>query len=293
MAETPQKTGMWERLEHCDPRYLYLIFALMMVALEFLTVAIPVPVPDTVRSLYDRIEKLPKDKIVIIDCSLDAGYIAEGRGTFEVVAEHLLRRGIPFAAFTNTTFYQGQAFALKYLTPMAARLHKEYGKDYCIWGAVVLQNGAELQALAKDVHNTVKVDYKGTPLADIPMMKNVTDIHNVSLVYRVAYDWQGVQWLGFIQGVYGTPFACGTAAISSSNAYNFIRSGQLCGLLAGAAGSAAYESLLDEKGSGTRVVMKQSFAVLYVVGAIILGNIAMFLVKARKTGAARMDSSTR
>ena len=282
MADAKPRMSVWDHLQYCDPRWLYLIFALMMVALEFFTLVIPVPVPHSVRTLYDRIERLPRDKIVIIDCSLDAGAIAEGRGQLEAVARHLFERNVPFAVFTNTTFYQGQLFATQILPPLAREMGKEYGKDYCIWGAVVLQSGAELQSLAKDIHSTVRTDINGTPLQDIPMMKNIRDIHDVSLVFRVSYEWEFIQWIGFIQSVYGTPFACGTAAISSSTAYTYLDSGQMCGLLPGAAGAAAYESLLNKPGSGTRVVMIQSFATLYVIIAILLGNVAMLFSRLQK-----------
>lgn len=287
MSDMTEKPNIWDRLQHCDPRWLYLIFALMMIALEFLPVPTPVPIPREVKSLYDRIEKLPTNKIVIIDCSMDAGYIAEGRGTLESVVRHLFKKNIPFAVFTNTTFYQGIIFAQKFIPPIAKEMGKVEGKDYCIWGAIPLQNGAELQALAKDIHGAVPTDVNGKPLRDVPMMKNITDIRDVSLVYRVSYTWEFVKWIGFIQSVYGTPFAVGTASISSSTAYPFLDSGQMCGMLSGAAGAAAYESLVEKPGFGTKIVTVQSPAVLYVIFAIALGNVAMVLAKLRKKRMAR------
>jgi hypothetical protein len=284
MTSNPQ-SNFWDRVQRCDPRILYLLFALLMVLLQFWTVSIPAPVPAAVSKLYERIENLPADKIVLIDSSMDAGWIAEAEPATEVIVRHLFMKKIRFALFTNTTFSQGQRFGKDIAGRIAKELGKEYGKDYCIWQAVALQGagaGATIQALAKDIRRTVVADINGTPLADVPMMKDVTDISGISLIYRVAYDWEYISWIGFVQAVYGTPYAVGTASISSSSAYPFVDSGQMCGMVSGAAGAAAYERLLKITGTGTRRAAIQSFATLYVVLAIVLGNIAMLAARRQK-----------
>ena len=286
MAQAEQRS-FWDRVQSCDPRILYMLFALLMVALQFWTVSIPAPVPAAVSRLFERVENLPPGKIVMIDCSIDSGWIAEAEPAMEVIVRHLFRKNIRFALFTNTTFSQGQRFGKDIAGRVAREMGKEYGKDYCIWQAVVLQGagaGATIQALAKDIRRTVIADINGTPLADVPMMKDVADISGISMIYRVAYDWEYISWIGFVQAVYGTPYAVGTASISSSSAYPFVDSGQICGLVSGAAGAAAYERLLKTSGSGTRRAAIQSFATLYVVLAIVLGNIAMLAARRRKTG---------
>lgn len=269
--------GFWDRVQHCSPRVLYLLFAVMMVALEFHTVRFPIPVPSYVNKLYQAIETLPPGKIVILDSSMDAGWYPEARGAFEVIVRHLFKRGIPFAVFTNTSFFEGQRLGPQIVEDVAREMGKEYGRDYCIWGAIVLAQGAGLQSLAKDIHGQVKVDASGRPLATLPMMQKVKDIQDIGLIFSVCYSWESVQWLGFIRSVYGTPYAVGTSAISSSTAYPYLDSGQITGMIPGAAGAASYERLLKSPGSATRIAAVQSFAVLYVVAAIALGNLAMAL----------------
>jgi hypothetical protein len=58
-----------------------------------------------------------------------------------------------------------------------------------------------------------------------------------------------------------------------------VDAGQICGLLAGAAGAAAYEHLLAAPGIGTATVSVQSFAALFVFVAIVCGNIAMLMAR--------------
>jgi len=268
-------SGFWQKVQSCDPRVLYVIFFIILVVFEFIAPRIPTPVPDSVQALYDYIESLDGEKIVIVDCSLDSGFIAEGRGQYEVVIRHLFRKGIPVAISTNTMFNEGQKFATLYTEPIAEEMGKKYGIDYCIWSAWTPFQGAKIASLAKNIPGTVSTDINKTPLAEIPMMKDVADIYDVALIYRVAYTWDIIPWIGFVQAVYGTPFAVGTASISSSGAYPFVDSGQLFGLLPGAAGAAAYEQLLDSPGVGTRTTIVQSLSTLYVILAIFLGNVAM------------------
>lgn len=279
-----RSSRFWQRVLYVDPRILYLVFFLLLVGLEFRAVPIPVPVPETVQQLYDRIELLDGEKLVIVDCSLDSGYIAEGQGQYEAVVEHLFRRGIPFAVCLNTMFSEGPRYATALTDRVLERVEaetgpREYGVDYCIWQAVTPANGATLAALAKNIPDTIKRDVNGTPISDLPMMEGVQDIHDVDLVYRVSYTWDAIFWIGFVQSVYGTPFAVGTSAISSSGAYPFVDSEQICGLIAGASGAAAYERLLEAPGKGTQTVSVQSLSVIYVILAILLGNLAMFMAR--------------
>ncbi len=282
-----RRRGFWDRVQHCDPRILYLLFALLMVGLQFRTIAVPIAVPEYVRALYEHIDTLPGDRIVILDSSMDAGWYAEARGTVESVVRHIFERNIPLALYTNTRYYQGQRIGPEIVEELARELGKEYGRDYCFWAAVVPVGGAELQGLARDIHAQVRTDVNGTPLDQIPMMRNVRTIHDVALVYSVIYGWEDMPWIGFVQSVYGTPYAVGTSAISSSTAFPFLDSGQMIGLLPGASGAASYEQLLQAPGTGTRIVAIQSFAVLFVILTIGLGNLAMGLSRIENRRAER------
>jgi len=274
-------TKFWDKIQYCDPRLLYLFFALAILIFVFVTPPMPVPVPDPVQRLYNKIESLSPDKLVIVDSELASGIRAECEGQYVAVIRHLFQRNLRFAVMTWTTEAEGQKFGRDLVMELAKEYNKEYGKDFCIWNPVFPNGGAMMQDFAKDIIKYIKTDIFGTELTQLPVMKGITDISSISLVYKVSYVWDrgSTPWIGFIQSVYGTPYACGTVAISSSGAYPFLDSGQLCGMLAGASGAAAYESLVKSPGIGTKTVLLQSFATLYIVVTIILGNLAMIAVK--------------
>jgi hypothetical protein len=250
-------------------------------------VKMPVPNPVWVGKLYDKVESLPLDKAVLIDCDYGAGNRGECEGQFKAFIQHLFSRNIKFMVLTWTTNVEGQKLGRQVLDEVAKKMGKTDGEDYVMFQAIVNAGGVTLQSLAKDIHGFVVKDINGRDLGDIPMMKNFKSINDVSLIYRVAYSWGGIPWIGFVQSVYGTPLAAGSAGIESSTAYPYLDSGQLCGLLAGAAGAAAYEKriidagITEETGIGTKTVSVQSFATLFVVVSILISNFAMFMSKAQ------------
>ena len=277
---TESKT-VWDKIQYCDPRILYALFAVVLIVFEVSRPKLPVTVTQPVQMLYDVIERLPDDKIVLLDCDLAAGIRAECLGQYESVIRHLFSRGIKFAVINWTQNPEGQKFGVQVTEEIALEMSKTYGEDYCVLQALTQSGGATIQALAKDIPGIAKAAVNKTPLQDVPMMKDVRDIHDVSLVFRVGYTWDFPPWIGVVQSAYGTPYASGCVGISTSTAYPFIDSGQICGMLPGAAGAAAYEYLMvrdgiaKKKGMGTETVSVQSFATLYVAVAIILGNLAM------------------
>ena len=285
MAEINKKQTFWDSVQFCDPRILYALFAIVVLAFEMIKVNLPVPDPVWVGKLYDKVEKLPQDKAVLIDCDYGAGNRGECEGQFKAMIQHLFARDIKFIVLTWTHNAEGQKLGRQVLEEVAAKMNKKPGIDYVMLQAIVNAGGVTLQSLSKDIHGFVIKDINGVDLAEIPMMQSVRSIADISLIYRVAYSWGGIPWIGFVQSVYGTPFAAGSAGIESSTAYPYLDSGQLCGLLAGAAGAAAYEQkiikagITTETGIGTKTVSVQSFATLFVVVSILISNFAMFMSK--------------
>jgi hypothetical protein len=282
-----QHESIWDRIQFCDPRVLYALFALILVLLHFFQVKTPVPIAPFTRALYERIERMGPSNFVLVGSHMDAGSLAETGGSFTSVTRHLMKRKIRFAVYTQAINPQGQLIATQLLTPLAKEMGAVYGKDYCIWQATPTDTGAPLSAMVKDFYGFVKKDINGTPLQDIPVMKGIRSVRDIDLYYSCSYYTDEV-WIGFVGSVYGTPYAGGTASIMSSTAYPYLDAGQMVGLLPGAAGAAGYEYLLNAPGSGTRIVGIQSFAALYVFISIVIGNIAMVLSKRQK---ARADAA--
>jgi hypothetical protein len=276
-------SAFWQRVLYCDPRWLYALFACLVVVCEFWRPRMPVPIPPAARKLYDVVEELPRNKLVIIDCELASSIRAECEGQFVAFIRHLFMRNIPFAIMMWTTQPEGIKFGTDLSMKLAQEYGKEYGRDFVIWNPITPPpaGGAMLQAFARDIPGMIQNDIFGADLTQVPVMRGIRTIADISLIFKVSYVWNRaeVPWIGFIQSVYGTPYAAGCVAIQSSDAYPYVDAGQICGLLAGAAGAAAYEHLVASPGIGAETVSVQSFAALFVFVAILCGNVAMLMLR--------------
>jgi hypothetical protein len=268
-----------EKLQHIDRRFLYLALAVVVAVPEFLSVHLPSPPSKETLGAYQAVDSVSPGKIVILHSDWDAGQIAENRGQAEAIVEHLMRRGIKFAVISASPY--GPMFAEMANRTVAERLRrregiiKRYGIDWCDWGYKIFPGTEQLvlPSLARDIPGTIKTDYKGTPLAQIPMMANVKDINNVGLIVNIGYGQQ-LAWIPFVQSVYGTPIVFGIAAINSTMMYSYITAGQLAGMLVGAQGAAEYEQLIHRRdGWGEKVIQSQCWAHDLIILLIIIGNI--------------------
>ena len=272
----------------CDRRILYVLFALLIVALnlQLVSLRVPLSISKGAQRLFETIEALPTDKLVLIDNDWGAGNLSECGGQLDATLRHLFARNIRVALITWVPAVEAQKFSNDFARRIGGEMEKQYGVDYVVFSPMQEVQGATISAMARDIIGTVKVDYSSTPLTSLEIMRGVETIRDVSLVLRFAYQWDAIPWIGFIRGPHGTPVAVGAAAITSSTAYPFLDSGQLSGLLAGAAGAAQYEQLVAERygdlgrtrdGIGTLTVRTQSFAAAYVVLAVLLGNVAYLI----------------
>jgi hypothetical protein len=265
--------NLLSKLQRIDPRVLYVTLALCVALPEFVPLRLPPKVSPETLGVYRAIDEAPTDKIVIVESDWDAFSISENLGQSEAMVEHMMRRGLKFAIISANPY--GPDFAERVNRKIAAKYGKKYGVDWCNWGYKIFP-GTEmyvLPSLARDIYRTIEKDYTGTPLSEIPMMKDVHDIGDVGLVISVGYGAQ-FSWMPFVQSVYGTKLAVAVAAIASTANYTYISTGQFEGMLVGARGGAEYEALINRKnGWGEKVIQSQSAAHVFVILLIIIGNI--------------------
>ena len=158
----------------------------------------------------------------------------------------------------------------------------EYGKDWVNlgyrpgWGPMI-------QGLAKadDWHEYLQTDANGTPIEDVPVMKNVKSLHNVP----VLMEFTGLvgafnAWIQFFQIEDHRPAMLhGCTSITIPEARSYFSSKQIVGLFEGVAGAAWYEELLNGKfenrlpGQAKSTNTGLAFAQLVIIAFIFLGNV--------------------
>lgn len=277
------------------------IYLLVIVALSYPLMTDYVLRPAQMRSaedLYQVIEMLPKssDKMVLVAFDWGPSTAAENRPQTTTLIEHLMRRRIPFAVIT--TYPYGAPFLDDLPNDIATRLNREmpeqswnYGRDwvnlgYQPGGAIMIQGLAR----AADFSTIIKTDAKGTPLRDIPCMKEIRNLKNISLLAQMT-GLVGVfsSWIQFLQtDDYRPDVVHGCTSITIPEAYIYYVSGQIKGLYEGVAGAAWYDHLLSEKfpkrelTDASKVNTSLASAHLLILALIVVGNLLTLLKRGKK-----------
>jgi hypothetical protein len=174
-----------------------------------------------------------------------------------------------------TTLPDGAGFVDEVPKRVANEMGKKYGVDYCVLG---FKQANMVQRLSQDFPGTAETDKNGTPIKEIPMLKEVKDVHQISMVVEMTGMVGGLElWLSlFMTQDYRPKFAHGCTAIAYPEANVYINSGQIVGLMNGMAGAAQYENLLGIEREASKGMMVHVFFHSYIILLILLGNIAYF-----------------
>lgn len=284
-------------LDNIDRRIIFLFVAISLSLPLIFKVSLPPVEMQTANSFFKEVNNLKKNNSSIILISMDWGpnTLAENKPQTEVAIEHLMRRRIPFALIT--IYSLASPFLDNIPKDIAEKLEKEnpgqkwtYGKDWVNLGyrpgsSIMIQGIAK----AENLHQHLKTDAAGTPLADIPCMRNIKTIKNIPMLMEfTGLSGALSAWIQFFQADNFRPaFVHGCTSISIPEAYIYYVSNQLVGLLEGVAGAAWYDTLLTrdnnnrEKTSATFINTSLAYAHLLIIALIILGNVAMIIDKRR------------
>ena len=212
-----------------------------------------------------------------------------------MIMEHLFRRRVPTIVISQ--YQQAEAFMTKIPREVADRLEREfpgqrwkYGEDWINAGFKPGQ-AIFMQSLVKadDVTQLLAKDVNGSSLTQFPKFSKIGGIEHVRLVGEVT-GLTGVfdNIIQFFQkDGYHPVIVHGCTSITIPEAYIFLDSGQLTGLLEGIAGAAWYSKLLKEanpkRANDTALVRNTALSVAHVVliFLIVLGNVMPLLRRFR------------
>ena len=282
----------FERLQNIDRRWLYLLL-LLAVAVPMLRAGGAggtVVLPET-RNYYETVERVAADpvrreKLVILVANFSSSTATENLTQYEATMRHLMSKRLKFAILSLAD-PQGRELAQQAADRLSPEFDYQYGRDYVNWGFKTGDAALNVKALARDIPGTFGKDIKGTPLEQIPVMRGVRGVNDVGLVVETASVDSLEYWLAYFRAAGDEPvpllYAC--TAVMAVEAYPFLRSGQVQGMLNGLTGAGQYEALLNNPGFGSRMSTSLSWAHFLILFLIVFGNVAM--VAARRRAIAR------
>lgn len=291
--------NLLNRLQSLDNRLLYLLLALVVsVPLIFTIPAGKAVVLPQSQLFFDSVERMANDpteqkKLVIFSFSFSASTATENLTQSEAVMRHLMARKMKIA-LVSFIDPQGRDIAQKLAEKLAPEYGYEYGRDYVNWGYKAGDAGPNLKSLSRDIPGTIGKDIKGTPLAQIPVMQGVRSAGDIAMVVEITPVSSIENWLGYFAatGKNKIPVTYGCTAVMAPEAFPFLKSGQITGLLNGLTGAGEYEALILKAGYskvpgfGSRASASLSFAHLLIVLLIVISNVSMIALRRQQAATA-------
>lgn len=237
-------------------------------------------------SVVDEVQVSPGD-VAFVWLDFGPGTTAENEPQAQVLLEHLFRRRIPVVLLSQ--YQQAEAALQRVPKEVAERLEREMPGQRWPYGEAWVNAGFRpggsifIQALvnAPDLSKFLGRDVGGMPITNYPSFSSIRGIEHVKLVGEIT-GLVGVldNIIQFLQkGSYRPTLVHGCTSITIPEAYIFIDSGQLKGLLEGIAGAAWYSEVLKQHfphSNNSRLLVVNtalSSAHVVLIGLIVLGNI--------------------
>lgn len=268
-------------------RIIFLAIALAVAIPLIRPIGIPVNVMPQSRRLFEAIDSLNSEsKPVLISCDFDPQSLPELYPMLLAVLRQCYAKNVRVVLMA--LWPQGTGMVEMAQNELSADYEKEYGADFAFLG-YKFGVAAVLLGMGENISGVFPVDYYGTPLDSIPLMRAVKNYKDISLIITLSTGDPGWrQWLLYAQSRYGARLGVGVTAVSAADVYPYVESRQVTGLLAGMKGASEYETLVQKKGYATGIFKAsqgmdaQSLGHLLIMLFIVLGNVGYFYTRRKK-----------
>jgi hypothetical protein len=250
-------------------RLIYLVFGIALSIPLLTRWVVPPEVGPEARQLYEAVERVPADKLILINCQFEPGTQAENGPQAQALMTHFMKSNKRFAIIGLDPVGPGLC------QEIADGLAKTYDRPYGIsWVNLGFKVGtaAYLKGLARDIPRSIPTDTRGTPIARIPAMQGIKTAADVGMLVDVDPTASYMTWLAFFAGPHNVPFGVAPTSVMVADIYPFLNSGQMVGMLKGIAGAAQYERLVEAPGLGYTNRMPVFMAHITIIALIIIGN---------------------
>lgn len=269
-----------------DRRIIFIALTIVIVVPLLSPIGLVGRVSNRVRDLFQAIDNIkPNDKPLLISVDFDPQSMPELYPMLLSVLRHAFAKNI--RVMVMGLWVTGVGLGEEALKITSQEYNKEYGKDYLFLGwkpgisAVILGMG-------RSIKETFPTDYYGKPIDSFPIMQGITNYRDIPFLLSLSAGDPGyLTWISYAQTRFGVKLGTGVTAVSAADAYPYLQSGQLTGLLDGMKGASEYEFLLDKYEyskafrPASQAMDSQSLAHLVIIVLIILGNIGYFLARKR------------
>lgn len=280
-----------KKLLFIDRRIIYLVVAVGALIPIIRPIGLPVVPTKPVAALYDAVEALGPEDVVIVSFDYGPSSEPELNPMAEAILRHLFTRRVKVLVMALFPL-GGNEVAKKELAKVGPELNAEYGVDYVNLG---YKDGgqAAMKRMAVSIPEVFPADAEGHPTDGMAIMAHAKNYGSVKLVISLATGVIGEWWANLVNAQFGVPVAVGCTAVSAPKYYAYLRAGQMMSLLGGLKGASEYEKLVrdgypalasiydrpeEKKVSATTGMDVQSIVHVIIIAFIIFGNVIYFLM---------------
>ena len=267
----------YDRMLKIDRRYIYLLVALAVIIPLLTKMSLPLTISPTVQSVYDKIDKIPPGGHVLFSLDFDPSSKPELYPMAIALFKHCFKRDIKVMAMT--LWPNGASLGETAIKEAAAPYKKVSGEDYVFFGYKV-GYALVIVSMGESIKNTFPVDFSQKPTGTMKALQGIDKLHDCDLVVDLAAGASVEVWIAYGEERYKFPMGAGVTAVSATQYYPYVNTGQLVGLIGGLKGAAEYEKLVDEIGLASKGMGAQSIVHLMTVLIVIITNI-LFIVSRR------------
>ncbi len=275
-----------------DRRIIYLTILLGALIPLFLPIRFSPKVSPEVKAVFDYIDQLTPGSVILISFDYGPSTLPETQPMAEDIMKHAFIRGIRVIGVSLTE--EGALLALQAYNNVVNEFQRYginvvYGRDFVFLG---YKSGrqAVILSIGEDIKKTFPEDYQGTNIEDIPMMFNIKNYGDISLVVVISSTTTPEDWITYAYSRYKVPVAVGVTAVLAANYYPYMQTGQIIGVIGGVKGAAEYESLVNKlikaevnkspvRMPAIKNMSALTVAELLIILFIILGNIGYLTQK--------------
>jgi len=269
---------VFDRLVNLDRRILYAIIFVLIAFPLISPIGLPISVSSMVVAAYEVVDSLEEGDVVAWSFDYTVGGGPDCHPHSEAVWQHFFDKGIRVVAVSFVP--EGAQFSRE-LVMLWEEQGKVYGEDMIDVGFIA---GFET-GIGEFVGNPTGASptcVRGTRVADHPIMEGIDDVDDFALVGAIATGAPGpFEWVRQLAG-YRVPYLPGVVTVMGPQTIPYYESGQAVGLLMGLRDAASYEVLMERPGMATAAMDSQSFAHLFIILLVVLGNIIYFTQQRRE-----------
>ncbi|HEX9746106.1 MAG TPA: hypothetical protein VGB30_11840 [bacterium] len=275
-----EKKNWMEVITALDRRMIFVFVAIAVTIPVMLGVVVPVNISPAARSVYDYVETIPEGGTVLIACDYDPASEAELYPMTKAMFRHCFDKKLRVMAFT--LWPNGSALIEKAFGEMEAEYPDiERGEDFVNLG---YQVGGALVILAagQDMYKAFPTDYSGNTTQSMSVMNGIRTLADLDYVVDLAagstVDW----WVAYGVARYDFTLGAGCTAVSATQYYPYLNTGQLNGLLGGLKGAAEYEQLSNHPDRALAGMTAQSSVHALIIVLVVISNIFYFITRKKR-----------